>query len=59
MIFFKELIRFIQPFAIFAFGWGIGDLIITGDYKSAAWILFSVSIFFIIGYFTERFSECD
>ena len=52
----KEIIRSMQNFGSFVFGWGLGELF-TGDYKSAAWILFSVSIFFIIGYFVERYSE--
>ena len=53
---FKEIINSTMFWGTFAFGWAICDLI-TGDYKCAAWILFGVSIFFIIGYFTERFSK--
>lgn len=56
MTIFKEILKVILRFGPFAFGWAIGNLI-TGDYKTAAWILFSVSIFFIVGYFTERFSN--
>lgn len=53
---FKEIINIILRFGTFALGWAIADLF-TGDYKSAAWILFATSILFLIGYFTERFSE--
>lgn len=53
---FKEVINIICRFATFALGWAIADLF-TGDYKSAAWILFTTSILFLIGYFTERFSD--
>lgn len=54
---FKEIMAVLcRPFGTFGFGWAIGDLIVR-DYKSAAWILFVVSILFIVGYFAERLSN--
>lgn len=54
---FKEIMAALcRPFGTFGFGWAIGELL-TGDYKSAAWVLFVVSILFIVGYFAERLSK--
>ena len=50
---FKNILNVICRFGTFCFGWAIADLF-TGDYKSAAWILFAVSIIFMVGWFTER-----
>lgn len=56
MKFLKEIFADIYAICGFGLGWGIGELA-TKDYKTAAWVLFAVSIFFIIGYFAERFSD--
>ena len=54
---FKEVISMINHYiGCFGFGWAIADLG-QGDYKSAAWVLFVVSILFIVGYFAERWSK--
>lgn len=54
---FKEIMAVLcRPFGTFGFGWAVGDLF-AGDYKGAAWVLFVVSILFIVGYFTERWSK--
>lgn len=54
---FKEVVRFMcQHPAALGLGWATGDLLME-DYKSAAWILFVVSIIYLVGYFTERFSK--
>lgn len=54
---FKEVISIInRHIGCFGFGWAIADLF-TGDYKNAAWVLFVVSILFMVGYFTERWSN--
>ena len=37
----------------FLFGFAIHNLFI-GDYKEAAWMLFVVSIFLMIGYYAEQ-----
>lgn len=50
---FKGILSVICRFATFGLGWAIGDLF-TGDYKTAAWVLFAVSIIFMVGWFTER-----
>lgn len=56
MRFLKEIFAGIYHIGTFCLGWGIGELA-TKDYKTAAWLLFAVSIFFLIGYFSERFAE--
>lgn len=53
---FKEIMAIMFRFGIFGFGWAMADLF-TGDYKAAAWVLFVVSIMFIVGYLTERLSK--
>ena len=54
---FKEIIGIInRTIGMFCFGWAIPD-IFMGDYKVAAWLLFVVSILFIVGYLTERWSN--
>ncbi len=59
MIVFKEVMAILcRYFATFGFGWAMADLF-TGDYKSAAWVLFVVSIVFGVGYFAERWSNED
>ena len=56
MRFLKEIFANFYTIGTFGLGWGIGELA-TKDYKTAAWVLFAVSIFFMIGYFVERFAE--
>lgn len=54
---FKEIMASInRVISLFGFGFAIGDLF-TGDYKRAAWVLFVVSILFMVGYFAERWSD--
>ena len=54
---FKEMMYIpCRYFATFGFGWATADLF-GGYYKSAAWVLFVVSILFMVGYFTERWSD--
>ena len=54
---FKEVIGVInRTISTFCFGYAIADLF-TGDYKTASWMLFIVSILFMVGYFTERWSN--
>ena len=56
---FKEVITILcSPVATFGFGWAIVDLF-TGDYKSAAWGFFAVSIIFMLGYWTKRWTNED
>ncbi len=53
---FKEIIGFInRTIGTFCFGFAIPKLF-KGDYDIAAWMLFAVSILYIVGYFTERWS---
>lgn len=54
---FKDIIYIInRTIGLFGFGFGIGRML-YGDYEFASWMLFSVLIFFVIGYFTERRSK--
>lgn len=54
---FKEIMWVLCRYpATFGFGWATADLL-TGDYKSVAWVLFVASILFGVGYFTERWSK--
>ena len=54
---FKEVIGIINhTIGTLCFGYAIADLF-TGDYKTASWMLFIVSILFVVGYFTERWSK--
>ena len=51
---FKKVMWFINSGVnAFLFGLAIHNLFI-GDYKEAAWMLFVVSIFLMIGYFAEQ-----
>ena len=53
---FKEVIGVInRTIGTFCFGFGMSQLFI-GKHDIAAWILFAVSILFIVGYFVERWS---
>ena len=49
---FKKIMNVVCRFGTFGLGFGIGELA-TGDYKSAAWVLFAVSIIFMVGWFVE------
>lgn len=54
---FKEVIGVInRTIGTFCFGFA-SMRVFVGDYKIASWILFVVSILFIVGYFTERWSD--
>lgn len=54
---FKKIMSVINSmFSPFCLGSAISDLF-TGDYKNAAWLLFVVSILFMVGYFAERLSR--
>ena len=56
---FKDVMAILcRHFATFGLGWSTADLL-TGDYKSAAWVLFVVSIMFMVGYFAERWTNED
>ena len=51
---FKKVIGIInRTVGAFCFGFSIPQLF-QGNYNVAAWILFAVSILFIVGYFVER-----
>ena len=45
-----------RTIATCSFGFAISQLL-NGRYQLAAWFLFGVSILFMIGYFTEVWSE--
>lgn len=52
---FKEIIGIVnRTIATFGFGFGVTRLI-KGEYELASWVLFGVSILFMVGYFVERF----
>ena len=54
---FKKIMSVInRVFSPFCLGFAMHDLF-TGDYKNAAWVLFVVSIFFMVGYYAERLSR--
>ena len=54
---FKEIIGIInRTLATYGFGFGLAQLL-NGEYKIAAWALFIVSILFMVGFFTERWSR--
>lgn len=54
---FKEVMAILcNPIGTFGLGFAIYDLF-TGDYQKAAWVLFVVSILFLVGYSVERLSE--
>jgi len=54
---FKEIIAFINR-TIVAFGFGVAVVRLSvGDYKIASWLLFGISILFMVGFFTERWSK--
>jgi len=54
---FKEIMAILcNPIGTFCIGFSTYDLF-TGDYKNAAWLLFVVSILFLVGYFAERLSK--
>ena len=54
---FKEFIGIInRTIGCFCFGFAIPKLFI-GDYRIASWNLLVVSILFIVGYYTERWSK--
>ena len=54
---FKEVMAVLcNPIGTFCIGFASYDLF-TGDYKNAAWVLFVVSILFLIGYSSERLSK--
>lgn len=54
---FKEIIGIINR-TICTFGLGFGaSRMFNGDYKTASWVLFVVSILFMVGYFVERWSH--
>lgn len=54
---FKDIVYVINK-TIGMFGLGCGAArMFDGDYELASWILFIVLIFFVIGYFTERWSR--
>lgn len=54
---FKEIIGIVnRTIATFGFGFGVAKLF-NGEYKLTSWVLFGVSILFMIGYFTERWSK--
>jgi hypothetical protein len=54
---FKDIVYIInKTIGMFGLGFGIGRML-YGDYELASWILLSVLIFFVIGYFTERLSR--
>ena len=54
---FKKIISLvIRTFGAFLFGLGVARMI-GGDYKTATYVLFFVSVLFITGYFTERWSN--
>ena len=57
MYIFKETMGVInRTFGSFGFGFGISH-ILNGNYKIASFALLIVSILFIVGYFTERWSD--
>lgn len=57
MYIFKETMGVInRTFGSFGFGFGISQ-ILNGNYKIASFALLIVSILFIVGYFTERWSD--
>ena len=57
MYIFKEVISIInRTIGTFCFGFAMRDLF-TGKYKNAAWILFVVSVLFMVGYFAEQWSK--
>lgn len=54
---FKEVIFILfRPFGVCWLGLATSNLF-AEDYKTAAWMLFVVSIIFGVGYFTERWSK--
>ena len=54
---FKEVIYIVNSTIVtFGFGCGVAQLL-SKDYQIASWVLFGVSILFIVGYFTERCSQ--
>lgn len=54
---FKEIIGILnRSISIFGFGVGIAGLF-DGEYELASWVLFCVSILFMVGYFAERWSK--
>jgi len=57
MIIFKEILGIInKTFASFGLGFGMSALF-RGHYEISAWALFIVSVLFMIGYYTERWSS--
>ena len=54
---FREIICIInRTIGLFCFGFATNRIFI-GDYKVASWLLFAISILFMISYFTERLSN--
>lgn len=53
---FKKIIGIVnRTIATCSFGFSIPQLL-NGRYQLAAWFLFGVSVLFMIGYFTEKWS---
>ena len=56
---FKEVMAILcNPIGTFLLGFATYDLF-TGDYKTAAWVLFATSIVFLVGYSVEYLSKED
>lgn len=54
---FKDIIGIVNR-TIASFGLGCSiSMLIQGRYKVAAWSLLAVSILYMVGYFTERWSK--
>ena len=54
---FKKILGTVNmTITTFCFGSGIAQLF-DGNYQTASWCLFGVSILFMIGYFAERCSK--
>lgn len=54
---FKKIMYVInRTIATYCFGFSVAQLL-NGRYQLAAWFLFGVSILFMIGYFTEVWSN--
>ena len=54
---FKKIMYVVnRTLATYCFGFSIAQLL-NGRYQLAAWFLFGVSILFMIGYFTEVWSN--